>query len=77
MNFENFYHNDLFPRGQDKDNFQIDFNPSHIATKSFEHNVFDIIMSKKDEIFGQEFSVEYSYMDFRPMNYQRKIDQVI
>ena len=31
-------------------------------------------MSHEEEIEGQEYNVDYSYIDLRPMNYQKKIE---
>lgn len=39
--------------------------------------MFDIIMSHEKEIYGQDYSINYSYIDVRPMNFQRKMDIVL
>ena len=34
-------------------------------------------MSHMEEIQGQKYKVDYSYIDFRPMSYQKKINNFL
>jgi hypothetical protein len=52
LSLERFYNHDLLPRGCDIERQIFDFFPNHIATKGFENNIFDIIMSHKSLIVG-------------------------
>lgn len=64
----------MLPRGSDHRELIYDFNPVYISSKGFDQNLFEAIMTHQDEIKGQEYKVDYSFIDFRPMNYQKKIN---
>ena len=40
-----------------------------------EDNIFGIISFLEPKIIGKEYNIDCSYIDFRPIIYQRKIDQ--